>query len=66
MTRSELIATLVQRQQHLLPQDVDLAARSVLEQLTETLMRGERIEVRGFGSFEVRQSRKRAPRWLYR
>jgi integration host factor subunit beta len=54
MTRPELIAALVARHPHLLPTDVDMATRQVLDQLTDTLARGERIEVRGFGSFDLR------------
>jgi len=54
VTRSELIAALVARQPHLLPMDVDMATRHVLGQLTAALAAGERIEVRGFGSFELR------------
>jgi len=54
MTRSELIAVLVARQPYLLPTDVDMAAKFILEQLTEALANGNRIEVRGFGSFELR------------
>jgi integration host factor subunit beta len=59
MTKSELIAVLVARQPHLLSTDVDVATRHVLGQLTDALAAGERIEVRGFGSFELRY---RAPR----
>jgi len=59
VTRSELIAELAARQAHLVPMDVDIATRNILVQLTEALARGERIEVRGFGSFELRY---RAPR----
>ena len=54
MTKSELIAALVERHPHLQTADVDMATRHVLAQLTETLARGERIEVRGFGTFVVR------------
>jgi len=54
MTKSELIAALVKRHPHLQIADVDMATRNVLIQLTDTLARGERIEVRGFGTFAVR------------
>jgi len=54
MTRSELIAALVTRQPQLLPSDVEESARNVLAQLTDAMARGERIEIRGFGSFELR------------
>jgi integration host factor subunit beta len=59
MTKSELIARLIQRQQHLSAEDVATAVRHVLDLLSETLARGERIEVRGFGSFDLRYRRPR-------
>jgi integration host factor subunit beta len=59
MTRSELIARLVQRQPHLPAEDVVTATRRLLDQLSDTLARGERIEVRGFGSFSLRHRRPR-------
>lgn len=51
MTKSELIEKLVQQQQHLSQADVDLAVRSILGRLSSALAEGERIEIRGFGSF---------------
>jgi integration host factor subunit beta len=59
MTKSELIARLIQRQPHLSSEDVVTATRHLLERLSDTLARGERIEVRGFGSFDVRYRRPR-------
>lgn len=53
MTKSELITILAQRQSHLAPGDVELAVKSLLEQMSEALANGERIEVRGFGSFSL-------------
>lgn len=53
MTRSELIEALAQRQQHLKPEDVELAVRALLEMMADALASGERIEVRGFGSFSL-------------
>jgi len=51
MTKSELIEKLAQEQQHLSLADVDLAVRTIIEQMSTALARGERIEIRGFGSF---------------
>jgi len=59
MTKTELIGRLVQRQPHLLASDIVTATRHLLDQLSATLARGERIEVRGFGSFSVRYRRPR-------
>jgi integration host factor subunit beta len=62
MTRSELIAVLLKRQPHLEPADVDMAARHLLRQLGDALARGERIEIRGFGSFALRYRQSRIGR----
>lgn len=51
MTKSELIELLAAKQPHLSQADVELAVRSILEQLSCALASGERIEIRGFGSF---------------
>ena len=53
MTKSELIEALSSRQQHLAAKDVELAVKSLLEQMTHSLANGERIEIRGFGSFSL-------------
>ena len=53
MTKSELIEALAQRQRHLAANDVELAVKSVLEQMSQSLSLGERIEIRGFGSFSL-------------
>jgi integration host factor subunit beta len=53
MTKSELIEILTQRQGHLKGEDVDLAVKSRLEMRGGALAQGERIEIRGFGSFSL-------------
>lgn len=53
MTKSELIEALAQRQTHLAFTDVELAVRNVIEQMSGALSGGDRIEVRGFGSFSL-------------
>ncbi len=53
MTKSELIERLAAEQMHLSQADVELAVRCILEQLSRTLAEGERIEIRGFGSFSL-------------
>ena len=53
MTKSELIEILSQRQMHLKADDVDLSVKSLLEMMGGALAEGERIEVRGFGSFSL-------------
>ena len=53
MTKSELIELLARRQPHLKADDVDLAVKSLLGMMGAALAEGERIEVRGFGSFSL-------------
>lgn len=53
MTRSELILALSSRQTHLALPDVELAVKSIIDQMADSLASGSRIEVRGFGSFSL-------------
>ncbi len=53
MTKSELIEVIADKQQHLPYKDVELGVKTLLEQMSEALSDGERIEVRGFGSFSL-------------
>lgn len=53
MMKSELVETLAREQSHLAYKDVELAVRCILEQMSSTLASGERIEIRGFGSFSL-------------
>jgi len=53
MTKSELIDIIAKGQMALPNQDVELAVKAILEQMAETLSSGERIEIRGFGSFSL-------------
>jgi len=64
MTKSELIERIVaaQTQQsgsQLTSKDVELAVKTMIEQMSNTLAGGDRIEIRGFGSFSLHY---RAPR----
>lgn len=53
MTKSELIEALARKQAHLKADDVELSVRTLLEQMSSALAGGERIEIRGFGSFSL-------------
>lgn len=53
MTKSELIEILARQQPHLALKDVELSVKCIIEQMSETLASGERIEIRGFGSFSL-------------
>lgn len=53
MTKSELISLLAAKQPQLDYRDVELAVKELLEQMSVALSSGDRIEVRGFGSFSL-------------
>jgi integration host factor subunit beta len=53
VTKSELIESIARKQKHLPAKDVELAVKHVLELMSESLANGERIEIRGFGSFSL-------------
>ncbi len=55
MTRSDLVAELAARFDQLTLRDVEAAVNVILGALSDSLERGQRIEVRGFGSFTVKQ-----------
>lgn len=59
MTKSELIERIAARQDQLSAKDIELAVKLVLEYMSQALATGERIEIRGFGSFSLHY---RAPR----
>ena len=53
MTKSELIAGLAKRFPQLVVKDADLSVKVILHALSEALAQGDRIEIRGFGSFSL-------------
>ena len=53
MTKSELIEILAQKQIQLAYKDVELAVKTMIDHMGTTLANGERIEIRGFGSFSL-------------
>jgi integration host factor subunit beta len=59
MTKSELIERLIDKHPELSVKDVELAVKIMLTQMADILAEGERIEIRGFGSFSLHY---RAPR----
>jgi integration host factor subunit beta len=59
MTKSELIERIAAVQSQLSAKDVELAVKMMLDHMAEALAVGERIEIRGFGSFSLHY---RAPR----
>lgn len=59
MTKSELIAALAARYPQLAARDTDYAVKTMLDAMAQALASGQRIEIRGFGSFSLSQ---RSPR----
>jgi integration host factor subunit beta len=53
VTKSELIEIITAKQKHLPARDVELALKQILEIMSDALSQGERIEIRGFGSFSL-------------
>lgn len=62
MTKSELIEQLMTRQSHLAPKQVEHGVRTILEAMVHSLSSGERIEIRGFGSFSLHYRQPRLGR----
>ena len=59
MTKSELIARLAERYPQLVAKDADFAVKTLLDAMSDALVAGQRIEIRGFGSFSIN---RRPPR----
>jgi len=53
MTRSDLIAALASRFTHLTAKDAEIAVMEILDAIGDSLARGDRVEIRGFGSFSL-------------
>jgi len=59
MTRSDLVEALAARFEQLTHRDAEFAVKTVLDAMSEALVKGHRIEIRGFGSFTIN---RRPPR----
>ena len=55
MIRSELIQTIADENPHLTQRDVERVVNTVLEEIIAAMERGDRVELRGFGAFSVKQ-----------
>jgi integration host factor subunit beta len=62
MTKSELIQRLAQRNPHLYQRDVERIVTTIFDEITDALARGDRVELRGFGAFSVKQRGARTGR----
>jgi len=55
MIRSELIQKLADENPHLFQRDVERIVNTIFDEITETMARGDRVELRGFGAFSVKK-----------
>jgi len=62
VNKSELIEALAKKQPHLQLKDVELAVKCIIEGMNVSLSSGERIEIRGFGSFSLHKRPQRIGR----
>jgi integration host factor subunit beta len=62
LTKSDLIKVLSKNQRYLAAKDVEVAVKSLINILSNSLSSGERIEIRGFGSFNLHYHKARSGR----
>ena len=62
MTRLDLIKVLSKKQKYLAAKDVEVAVKSLINMLSDSLSSGERVEIRGFGSFNLQYHEPRSGR----
>ena len=62
MTKSELIAKLAEQNPHLYQRDVERIVSTIFDEVTSALARGDRVELRGFGAFSVKERGSRVGR----
>ena len=62
MIRSELIQIIAEENPHLFQRDVERIVNTVFEEITKAMENGERVELRGFGAFSVKQRDARVGR----
>ncbi len=62
MTKSDLIQRLADRNPHLFQRDIERIVTTIFNEITEALARGDRVELRGFGAFSVKQRDARVGR----
>lgn len=62
MIRSELIQKISDENPHLFQRDVERIVGTIFDEIIEALARGDRVELRGFGAFSVKQRDSRTGR----
>ncbi|MBK1623344.1 MULTISPECIES: integration host factor subunit beta [Hyphomicrobiales] len=62
MIKSELVQKLADKNPHLYQRDVEAIVNAILEEIVGALCRGDRVELRGFGAFSVKNRPARTGR----
>lgn len=62
MIKSELIAKIAESNPHLYHRDVERIVSTIFEEITSALVKGQRVELRGFGAFSVKTRPERVGR----
>ncbi|MDG1472121.1 integration host factor subunit beta [Pseudosulfitobacter sp. SM2401] len=62
MIRSELIQKIADENPHLYQRDVERIVNTIFDEVTAAMARGDRVELRGFGAFSVKQRDARVGR----
>ncbi len=62
MTKSELIQRLAERNPHLYLRDLEKIVETIFDEITGALAKGDRVELRGFGAFSVKEREARTGR----
>lgn len=62
MTKSELIELIARHQTQFSQKDVELAVNKIIDSMIQSLSKGDRIEIRGFGSFSLHDRKARVGR----
>jgi integration host factor subunit beta len=62
MTKSELVLALAKKYPHLYQRDIETLVATIFDSISETLVSGGRVELRGFGAFSVRKREARKAR----
>ncbi len=62
INKKQLVDLISSKQDQLSHKDIELCVKAMFETMTESLQKGERIEIRGFGSFALRFRKSRTGR----
>ena len=62
MIKSELVAKIKDKYPELYQRDADLIVNTIFNEISEALARGDRVEIRGFGSFNTKETQARVAR----